>query len=184
MTKHSVDLGEPQQQREHATYAWSRGWCCRWWWRRWWRCVLQQSLKVRHTTAGGARALRAVADRHIMRKLPLKVRAFFRRMYVGSHAPGWLLVLGMPPRGYFPDLATLNPQSSATDLGQGPHLHPVFARASCVPRNRKQEDIPAGGRVKNAHVPQKLILCIAIQGASLRGRHTPPATLAQEGTIV
>ena len=57
MTKHSVDLGEPQQQREHVTSAWYHGWCCCWWRRRWWRCVLQQSLKVGHTTAGGARAL-------------------------------------------------------------------------------------------------------------------------------
>ena len=50
------------------------------------------------------------------------------------------------------------PRARATDLGQGPHLQPVFTGASCVPLNREQEKRPAGGRAKNADVQIKLIL--------------------------
>ena len=73
MTKQSVDVGEPQQRREHPTYAWSHGRYSCWWWRPWWRCVLQQSLKVGHNDWWSTCTARAVADKHIMRKLPLKV---------------------------------------------------------------------------------------------------------------
>ena len=40
-------------------------------------------------------------------------------LYVGLHGPGWLYMLGMPPRG---DLRLWTPRARATDLGQGPNL--------------------------------------------------------------
>ena len=44
------------------------------------------------------------------------------------------------------------PRARDKDFGQGPHLDPVFTRAFCVPRNREQEERPAGGIAKNADV--------------------------------
>ena len=52
-------------------------------------------------------------------------RTFFHfrnHVYVSLHAPGWLYVLKMPPRGYLPIFVTLTPRARTTDLGQGPHL--------------------------------------------------------------
>ena len=46
---------------------------------------------------------------------------------VGFHASGWLYVLGMPPRGYLPILATLNPQSTCYEPRPGPTLAPWCA---------------------------------------------------------
>jgi len=53
------------------------------------------------------------------------------------------------------------PRARATDLGQGPHLHPVFTRA---PRNREHEERPAGGRAKNAGVQETSIWRTVIYG--------------------
>ena len=50
---------------------------------------------------------------------------------VGLHGPGWLYVLGMPPRADFP-LST--PRARAADLGRGPNLRMGSGRAPCVPR--------------------------------------------------
>ena len=68
-------------------------------------------------------------------------------LYVGLHAPGWLYVLGMPPRT---DVPLLTPRARATDLGQGPNLRMGSGRASCVPRSREHEERSAAGRAKNA----------------------------------
>ena len=51
------------------------------------------------------------------------VRHFFN-MYVGLHAPGWLYVLGMPPRDYLASFATLNSQSTYHGSQPGPTLAP------------------------------------------------------------
>ena len=48
----------------------------------------------------------------------------FFNLYVGLHGPGWLYVLGMPPRGYLPIFATLNPQSTCHGPRPGPTLAP------------------------------------------------------------
>ena len=47
--------------------------------------------------------------------------------HMGLHAPGWLYVLGMPPRGYLPFLATLSPQSTCHGPRRGPTLAPWCA---------------------------------------------------------
>ena len=52
----------------------------------------------------------------------IPVGRFFN--HVGMHAPGWLYVLEMPPRGYLPVLATLNPQSTCHGPRPGPTLAP------------------------------------------------------------
>ena len=68
-------------------------------------------------------------------------------LYVGLHAPGWLYVVGMPPRADEP-LST--PRARATDLGRGPNLRMASGRAPCVPRSREHEERPAAGKEKNA----------------------------------
>ena len=55
-------------------------------------------------------------------------RSFFFIVYVGLHAPGWLYVLRMPPRGYLPIFPT--PRARATELGQGPNLRRGFRAGS------------------------------------------------------
>ena len=80
-------------------------------------------------------------------------------MYVSLHAPGWLYVLGIPPRA---DLPLSTPRERATDLGQGPNLRAGSERAPCVPRNREHEKRPAAGRAKNAEGPKKLCLYVYI----------------------
>ena len=52
------------------------------------------------------------------------VRLFFN--HVGLHAPGWLYVFGMPPRGYLPVFATLNPQSTCHGPRPGLILAPWY----------------------------------------------------------
>ena len=44
--------------------------------------------------------------------------------HVGLHASGWLCVLGMPPCGYLPVFATVNPQSTCHGPRPGPTLAP------------------------------------------------------------
>ena len=64
---------------------------------------------------------------------------------VGLHGPGWLNVLGMPPRA---DVPLSTPKAHATDLGWGPYLRTGSRRAPCVPRNRDHEEKPAAARQK------------------------------------
>ena len=45
------------------------------------------------------------------------------------------------------------PSARAADLGQGLPLYPVLTGASCVLRNREQDERPAGGREKVADAP-------------------------------
>ena len=46
----------------------------------------------------------------------------------------------MAPRGYLPDLATLNAGSARQRAPPGPTLAPwLYARAACVPRSRERE---------------------------------------------
>ena len=66
---------------------------------------------------------------------------------VGLHGPGWLNVLGMPPRA---DVPLSTPRASATDLGRGPNLRMGSGRAPCVPRSREHEERRAAGRENNA----------------------------------
>ena len=66
---------------------------------------------------------------------------------VGLHGPGWLYVLGMPPRA---DVPLSTPTERATDHGRGPNLRTGSGRAPCVPRTREHEERPAAGREKNA----------------------------------
>ena len=85
--------------------------------------------------------------RHHMRR-----RTFFNLLImdyvrVGLHEPGWLYVLGMPPRA---DVTLSPPTTRATDLGRGPNLRMRSGRAPCAPRNREHEERPATGREKNA----------------------------------
>ena len=66
---------------------------------------------------------------------------------VGLHGPGWLNVLGMPPRA---DVPLSTPRARATDLARGPNLRMGSGRALCVPRRREHEEKPAAGREKTA----------------------------------
>ena len=50
-------------------------------------------------------------------------RTFFKT-FTGLHWPWWLYVLGMPPRGYLPIFAALNPQSTCRGPRPGPTLAP------------------------------------------------------------
>ena len=82
----------------------------------------------------------------------LDVRHFFNLLtmyYVrgGLHGPGWLCVLGMPPRA---DVPVSTPRARDTDLGGGPNLRMRSGRAPRVPRSGEHEEIPAAGREKNA----------------------------------
>ena len=69
-------------------------------------------------------------------------------LYVGLQRPGGLYVLGIPPG------APLIPQSTSTDLGQGPNLRAGSGRALCVPWTREHEERPAVRREKNAEGPK------------------------------
>ena len=69
---------------------------------------------------------------------------------MGLHGPGWLYVLGRPPRGY---LRLRTPRARATDLGQGPHLrrgvrtvsqHAPDTRAREKTRGRKRTKYRCG----------------------------------------
>ena len=82
----------------------------------------------------------------------MRLRNFFNLLItycvrVGLHGPGWLYVLGMPPRA---DVPLSTPRARATDLGRGPNLRMGSGRAPCVPRSREHEERPAAGREKNA----------------------------------
>ena len=80
-------------------------------------------------------------------------------LYIGLQGPGWLYMLGIPPRA---DVPLWTPRARATDLGQGPNLRAGSGRAPCVPRSREHEKRPAAGREKNAKVPEKHNLYIVI----------------------
>ena len=73
-------------------------------------------------------------------------------MYVGFQGPGWLYVLGIPPRA---DLRLWTPRARATDIDQGPNLRAESGRDPCVPRSREYEERPAAVREKNADGPKK-----------------------------
>ena len=80
----------------------------------------------------------------------MRRRTFFNllTMYyvrVSLHGPGWLYVLGMPPRA---DVPLSTPRARATDLGRGPNLCMGSGRALCVPRSREHEERPVVGREK------------------------------------
>ena len=108
MTTQSVELGEIQQ-REHATHAWWHCWCC--------PTFGRIAVAAAGGEGGGGEVPCSKAScgtqngwwskSHI--RIYAKAAEFFCHMYVGLHAPGWLQALGMPPRGYFPDFATLDP---------------------------------------------------------------------------
>ena len=51
-------------------------------------------------------------------------RPTFFDLYVGLHGPGWLYVLGWPPRRYLLIFATANPQSTCHGPRPGPTLAP------------------------------------------------------------
>ena len=78
-------------------------------------------------------------------------------LYVGLQRPGWLYVLGIPPRA---DLPLWTPRARATDPGQGPNLGAGSGRPPCLPRNREHEGRPAAGREKNAEWAKKTHLYI------------------------
>ena len=73
-------------------------------------------------------------------------------MYVGLHGPGWLYVLGIPPRA---DLPLRTPRARATDLGQGPNLRKGSGRGPYEPRSREHEKRPATGGEDNAERPKR-----------------------------
>ena len=75
-------------------------------------------------------------------------------LFLGLHAPGWLYVLGIPPRA---DHALWTPRERATDLGQGPNLRARPGRAPCMRRSREHEERPVAGREKNAEGAKKHI---------------------------
>ena len=75
-------------------------------------------------------------------------------MYVGLHGPGWLYVLGIPPRA---DLSLWPSRTRATYLGQGPNLRAGSGRAPCEPRRREHEERPAAVREKNNQGQKKYI---------------------------
>ena len=52
---------------------------------------------------------------------------------VGLHGPGWLYVLGMPPRA---DVPLSPPTARATDLGRGPNFFGVRAGSLCATEPR------------------------------------------------
>ena len=85
---------------------------------------------------------------------------------VGLHGPGWLYVLGMPPRA---DVPLSKPRACATDLGRGPNLRMGSGRAPCVPRSREHEERPATGiEIKCRRVTKHIYICIHIYKISLR----------------
>ena len=80
-------------------------------------------------------------------------------LYVGLQGPGWLYVLGIPPRG---DLPFWIPLARVSDLGQGPNLRAVSGWAPCVPRSREHEKRPAAGRETKCRYTKKthLYMCM------------------------
>ena len=82
---------------------------------------------------------------HMTRRTFFNLLMYYVR--VGLHGPGWLNVLGMPPRA---DVPLSTPRARATDLGRGPNLRMGSGRAPCVPRSREHEERPAAGKEKNA----------------------------------
>ena len=95
-------------------------------------------------------------------------------LYVGLQGPGWPYVLGMPPRG---DVRLWNPRARATDVGQGPHLHPGVpagflratdprAREKTRRRKRKNADEPKNTFIHNntssSHPAVADALCLSL----------------------
>ena len=64
-------------------------------------------------------------------------------LHVGLHGPGWLYALGIPPRGYFPDFAALNPQSTRHGARPGPKLAPWIEACSCPATESARKDTGA-----------------------------------------
>ena len=91
-------------------------------------------------------------------------------LFLGLHAPGWLYVLGIPPRG---DLPLWTPRARATDLGQGPNLRAGSGRAPCVPRSREHEKRPATGR-------EQMPKCQKNTFIHSNTRFSPPACVSRE----
>ena len=89
----------------------------------------------------------------------IRRRTFF--WPVRRFAEAWMTLRARNP---FPSgLATLNPQSTCTDLGQGPNLCAGSGPAPYVPRSREYEERPAAGREKNAEGPKKYnYICVYI----------------------
>ena len=81
-------------------------------------------------------------------------------MYVGLLGPGWLYVLGIPPRA---DLPLWTPRARAADLGQGPNLRKGSGLAPSVLGSREHEERRMAGGEKNAEGLKKHIyICIYI----------------------
>ena len=96
---------------------------------------------------------------------PSTRRSFFFNLYVGLHGSGWLYVLGMPPRGYFPDFATLKPQSTRHGARPRPKLAPWFEACSLPAPQPRAREKTRGRRSKNADVQKGLISYMVIQGS-------------------
>ena len=64
-------------------------------------------------------------------------------LYVGLIGPGWLYVLGMPPRGH---LRLWPPEHVPRTSARAHTCALVFGRASCVPRSREHGGKPVAGR--------------------------------------
>ena len=88
--------------------------------------------------------------------------------YVGLHGPGWLYVLGMPPRGYLPFFATLKPQSKCHVPRPGPALAAFVRAGSCVPRCRENEERPTGAGEKRGNANSNTCVHSNTRGSSPR----------------
>ena len=84
-------------------------------------------------------------------------------LHVGLQGPGWLCVLGIPPRA---DVPLSTPAARATDNGQRSKLRLGSDRAPCVPQSREHEERPGAGREKNSEGPKNdFHIYICLQGS-------------------
>ena len=94
----------------------------------------------------------------LMRRCKTQNKSFMgmkKPSYGFSIAPARLYVLGMPPRGYFPDFATLIPQSTRHGARPGPKLAPWFQACSLPAPQPRPREKTRGAEEQEMHMSKK-----------------------------
>ena len=99
---------------------------------------------------------------------------------VGLRRPGWLNVLGMPPRV---NVSFSTHRARAMDFGRGPNLRTGPGRAPCVPWSRGHEERPAAGRKKSAEGRNEHIYMYIYTAGRPKRSHLDKRRGGQEGSV-
>ena len=106
------------------------------------RARQHSSTSTRYTRARARGGQAVSTSRQQNYERHAKSARHFFNLYVGLHGPGWLYVLGMPPRGYLPFFATVNHQSVCHGPRPGPIPAPWYSGGSpaCPGANSTRKD--------------------------------------------